>query len=93
MILTDGFVYDYQETIDNIVDASNLPLSIVIIGVGDKNFEIMNNLDGDEKPLTNSHGELRKKDIVQFVEFNKFKNSINSGTDLSEEVLKEIPGN
>ena len=88
MILTDGMINDYKETIDNIVDASNLPLSIVIIGVGDKDFENMNNLDGDEEPLTNSHGELRKRDIVQFVEFNQYKNS---GTDLSEEVLKEIP--
>ena len=91
MILTDGMINDYKETVDNIVDASNLPLSIVIIGVGDKDFEIMNKLDGDEEPLINSHEELRKRDIVQFVEFNKYKNSIHSGTDLSEEVLKEIP--
>ena len=91
MILTAGMINDYMETVDNIVDASNLPLSIVIIGVGDKDFEIMNKLDGDEEPLINSREELRKRDIVQFVEFNKYKISIHSGTDLSEEVLKEIP--
>ena len=51
----------------------------------------MNYLDGDKQPLTNSRGELRKRDIVQFVEFNKYKDSILSGTDSSEEVLKEIP--
>ena len=50
-------------------------------------------LDGDEKPLTNSSGEIRKRDIVQFVEFNKFKDkdNINCGVELAQEVLKEIP--
>ena len=50
-------------------------------------------LDGDENPLTSSSGEIRKRDIVQFIKFNNFKNSncINYGTDLAEEVLKEIP--
>ena len=38
MILTDGMKNDYKETINNIVDASNLTLNIVIIGVGDKEF-------------------------------------------------------
>ena len=48
---------------------------------------------GDEIPLKNSKGEMRKRDIVQFIKFNNFKknNAINFGTDFAEEVLKEIP--
>ena len=93
MILTDGMINDMNETIDCIVEASKLPLSIIIIEVGNADFTNMELLDGDEKPLINSDGEIRKRDIVQFVEFNKFKdeNCINNGTELAEEVLKEIP--
>lgn len=34
LILTDGAIMDMQQTIDAIVAASGLPLSIVIVGVG-----------------------------------------------------------
>ena len=93
LILTDGVVNDLKDTIDLIVEGSYLPLSIVIVGIGNENFSFMEKLDGDEIPLRNSKGEMRKRDIVQFIKFNKFKqnNAINIGTDLAEEVLKEIP--
>jgi len=94
LILTDGVIIDMKETVDNIVEASKLPLSIVIVGIGDADFENMNTLDGDDKPLVNSFGEIRKRDIVQFVEFNVFKERNAIGDDnkeLAEEVLKEIP--
>ena len=93
MILTDGIINDMNETIDSIVEGSKLPLSIIIIGVGNANFTNMEILDGDKIPLMNSFGEIRKRDIVQFVEFNKYQNEkgVNDGDELAEEVLKEIP--
>ena len=93
LILTDGCINDMSQTCDKIVEASYLPLSIIIVGIGNADFSLMDTLDGDENPLKNSRGELRKRDIVQFVKFEDFKreNAIDYGTDLTEEVLKEIP--
>jgi hypothetical protein len=47
LILTDGAITDSSQTIDAIVQASYLPLSIIIIGVGNADFSQMNILDGD----------------------------------------------
>jgi len=94
LILTDGMITDYTETVNCIVEASKLPLSIVIIGIGEGDFGNMDSLDGDIIPLVNSYGEIRKRDIVQFVKFNTFKENNateNVNKELAEEVLKEIP--
>ena len=65
----------------------------MIVGIGDTDFENLDYLDGDIIPLVNSAGEIRKRDIVQFVKFNTFKekNAIDDCKELAEEVLKEIP--
>ena len=88
MILTDGVIDDLQETIDALVEGSFLPLSVIIIGIGDADFKKMEILDGDEVPLISSTGKKRMRDLVQFVPFNKFENDENK---LSMEVLEEIP--
>ena len=38
MIITDGDMMDKEETIDEIVAASDIPLSIIIVGVGKQDF-------------------------------------------------------
>ena len=38
LLLTDGGVTDYADTVRALVDASHLPLSVLIVGVGDGNF-------------------------------------------------------
>ena len=40
-----------EKTIDEIVRGSSLPLSIIIVGVGDDDFSAMDKLDADEEPL------------------------------------------
>ena len=40
-----------DRTIDQIVSASTLPLSIVIVGVGSADFSKMEILDADDEPL------------------------------------------
>ena len=53
-----------RETIDLIVAASELPLSIIIIGIGNADFKNMEILDADEFDLTDSNRQKAKRDIV-----------------------------
>ena len=88
MILTDGVIDDLQQTTDILVEASLLPLSVIIIGIGNADFTKMETLDGDEIPLTSSTGEKRKRDLVQFVKFSKYESN---EEELSKEIFAEIP--
>jgi hypothetical protein len=88
MILTDGIIDDQKETIQSIIRASNTPLSILIIGIGDADFSEMSALDADDKILEQG-GAKAARDIVQFVPFKKF---IQQGpVALAQSVLAEIP--
>ena len=48
----------------------------------------MDELDDDDCQLRDSKGKKTERDLVQFVEFRKFKNS---GILLAKEVLEELP--
>lgn len=48
-----------------IVEASYLPMSIVIIGVGSANFGTMDFLDADNTLLKDKYGKKANADIVQ----------------------------
>eukprot|EP01134_Creolimax_fragrantissima_P005940 CFRG5940T1 len=89
LVLTDGVIQDISNTIDRIVKASTLPISIVIVGIGGANFTNMNQLDADVTPLIDSHGRKMKRDIVQFVPYRDFKNSYIDR--IAEVTLEEIP--
>jgi hypothetical protein len=89
MILTDGMIDDIDATIDELVDGSSLPLSVIIIGVGRADFSSMTVLDADENPLISSKGIRAARDLVQFVPFLKFESNPEK---LANEVLYEIPG-
>ena len=88
LLLTDGIIQDMPETIDCIVEGSFLPLSIIIIGIGNANFDNMEVLDGDDYGLTDSNGRVWMRDIVQFVPFSQFEGD---AIMLREQVLEEIP--
>ncbi len=47
LIITDGIITDVAATQDAIVAASSLPLSVIIVGVGNADFSQMQVLDGD----------------------------------------------
>lgn len=79
-----------NETIDQVVRGSTNPLAIIIVGVGDADFGMMEKLDGDNEALFSQ--KLRRyaaADIVQFVPFNDYKHN---PTLLAKETLQELPG-
>lgn len=63
-----------DDTRNAIVNASRLPMSIIIVGVGGADFSAMEFLDGDDGRLRSMSGETVMRDIVQFVPFRQFKN-------------------
>ena len=89
MIITDGIINDMQKTIDEIVRGSSLPLSIIIVGVGEADFSSMDVLDADDDPLySQKYKKYMASDIVQFVPFSEFKNDPRM---LAKETLEEVP--
>jgi len=80
LILTDGAVSDINATLATLRASSDAPLSIVIVGIGNADFSDMQKLDD------RSSG----RDIVQFVEFNAYKNDP-YGNSLAQATLQEIP--
>jgi len=80
LIISDGAVADPDATMEALARASGAPLSIIIVGVGDEDFSDMQFLD--DAP------EKFGRDMVQFVEFNKY--SENSSA-LTSHTLHEIP--
>lgn len=47
LILTDGQIHDMEQSINSIIQSSHLPLSIIIVGIGNEDFSNMTILDGD----------------------------------------------
>ncbi|XP_078527554.1 copine-2 [Lissotriton helveticus] len=89
LIITDGVISDMDETRHAVVQASKLPMSIIIIGVGNADFAAMEFLDGDNRILRSYTGEEAARDIVQFVPFREFRNAPKET--LSKAVLAELP--
>ncbi|KAF5204581.1 Bonzai-like protein [Thalictrum thalictroides] len=89
LIITDGVITDLQETKDALVKASDLPLSILIVGVGGADFKEMEVLDADKgERLESTAGRIASRDIVQFVPFR----DVQSGEFLIvQSLLAELP--
>ena len=76
-----------DRTVDLLVNNCNLPLSIIIVGIGNANFGNMTILDGDNG-LYNSKGRKATRDIVQFVPLNEVAGNPDL---LAKELLAELP--
>nr|XP_023683087.1 copine-2-like isoform X2 [Paramormyrops kingsleyae]XP_023683088.1 copine-2-like isoform X2 [Paramormyrops kingsleyae]XP_023683089.1 copine-2-like isoform X2 [Paramormyrops kingsleyae] len=89
LIITDGVISDMDETRHAIVQAAKLPMSIIIVGVGNADFAAMEFLDGDNSVLRSYTGEEAIRDIVQFVPFRDYRNAPKET--LAKTVLAELP--
>jgi len=83
LIITDGIINDVELTKQALKEGSLMPLSVVIIGVGNANFSAMQFLDDF---MINTQPPAR--DIVQFVQFSKHAHDRSS---LTAATLEEIP--
>ncbi|KAG2694926.1 hypothetical protein I3760_08G166700 [Carya illinoinensis] len=90
LIITDGVLTDLQETKDALVKASDLPLSILIVGVGGADFGQMEVLDADKgQRLESSTDRVATRDIVQFVPMR----DVHGGQiSVVQALLEELPG-
>jgi hypothetical protein len=84
LILTDGEVSDMELTKRAIHTASDAPLSIVIVGIGNADFGMMNALDD----FQNSNVLMGGRDIVQFVPFSQH---VHDRSSLTRATLEELP--
>ncbi|XP_066520712.1 copine-9-like [Hoplias malabaricus] len=94
LMITDGVISDMVQTKEAVVNASSLPMSIIIVGVGPAEFDAMEELDGDDVRVS-SRGRFADRDIVQFVPFRDYidrsGNQVLSMARLAKDVLAEIP--
>eukprot|EP00904_Undaria_pinnatifida_P009983 jgi/Undpi1/6114/HiC_scaffold_20.g08599.m1 len=89
MIVTDGVINDMGNTMNALVAAADLPFSVIIVGVGNADFTLMEELDGDDVRIKNNDGKQASRDIVQFVPMREFKTK--GFHALAREVLAEVP--
>ena len=63
-IFTDGSIHDMDETKELVVKLSYLPVSIIIVGIGDEDFSQMIELDADSHVLKDKQGRAAARDII-----------------------------
>jgi hypothetical protein len=89
-IFTQGNISDEDDLIEKIVRASELPLSVLLVGVGSGDFPFLKKLDADDTCLVSRTGESAKRDIVHFIHFSQFKKE-NGRKNIARQVFAEIP--
>ena len=61
MLLTDGVLSDMADTKAALVRASRLPMSVIIVGVGQADFSDMRELDADEGRYIKTNKQTKQK--------------------------------
>jgi len=89
LLITDGAISDEQKTIREIVRTSNLPLSILVVGVGNEEFAEMRILEGGGHLLKDDSGNVAVRHNVEFVPMRDYRDQHHS--EMAKDVLDEIP--
>ena len=55
-------IHDFGTVIDQLAGAHNIPVSVIIVGIGNDDFTKMQKLDNDENQLRDSNGNKLKRD-------------------------------
>lgn len=85
LIVTNGSFVDEEESKQIIAAMENLPISILIVGVGADDFKQMDRFDAH---TSTSHDPHAKREFVQFIKFADYKGNHHS---MSEALLRNVP--
>eukprot|EP00440_Ansanella_granifera_P053373 gb/GFBE01057854.1/.p1 GENE.gb/GFBE01057854.1/~~gb/GFBE01057854.1/.p1 ORF type:complete len:1149 (+),score=234.03 gb/GFBE01057854.1/:1-3447(+) len=96
LILTDGDIEDHEQVIREIKECDELPLSIIIVGIGNKEFTFLRELARDienilpkkEKKPGEELGTGLKRSLVRFIAFKDFREDPSA---LAAATLSELP--
>jgi len=93
LILTDGVLSDADSTVREIIRASGLPMSIIVVGLGGEDYKKMawldaSGADGGSGTRLQHGNQFAQRDTVQFVPFGKFNGDLAA---LASQVLGKIP--
>ena len=94
LMLTDGKVDDFDETSDVLADACNYPISVIIVGIGNDDFDKMTNFDNGK--YRDKYKNFPVRDICKFVRF-KYDFLTHSEQNFDEKefrklLFSEVPG-
>jgi len=93
VVLTDGVLSDPDSTTRELIQASKLPMSVAIVGVGPENFSKARWLDasgddGGTGTRLRYGNQFALRDTTQFVQFSKYEGNVSA---LAADVLRKIP--
>jgi len=83
VLLTDGVIHDIENTLNSLIEAANVPLSVIMIGMGDGDFESFENLDSQLGLF-----ETARRDYVSFIVYRDYEEDLNK---LKNKLVQEIP--
>ena len=63
ILISDCCIVDQVETLRLVVEASRLPMSLIILGMGDNDFHFMDVLDGDDE-MPSLDGQTPARDVA-----------------------------
>lgn len=88
VMLTDGKIEDRKDVVNAICEAAELPIIIIIVGVGKEHFDDMIKLERNAMFLQDSKGKQVCRDILDFIEFDKYSDDV---LQLKDKIFEEVP--
>lgn len=93
IVLTDGVNTDRNKTINLIAEATKLPISIILVAIGEKELDFLKILDGDfveggSGSLHSMKGQKINRDIVHFF---RLTDGLSSKAEFAKLLLEELP--
>ena len=75
LLFTANDVINEKDFVNNLIQSSTLPISVVIIGLGKGPFTNLEKIENDFLNLTDNEGKKAKRKCSTFISFNKNSNN------------------